>query len=301
MDPIANGVHQLEISSSTNSIIPSKSLDLKKQKTIFGNLSLFDGSPTYKLRRRRASSTSLRRHDNKCRAPVVSNSSSRLAMAAVKAGFTMPQSFTPTVQDYHCPVPECRHLFKRMEHLERHMQALHNFTCTVCGKQFAKSEKLVQHHRLEHQIYDTTTPLNYGDFDDDSSHDGQQHQPQQQQFLQHYQVFQSNNSSGSSSDVSPRHSFDGSRSSGWSAGIPGSVSSSSRCSTLSPMLDEENQVMYSPEPMTTLLSPFKFQPQQQQQHEDVFDFNMDINTIMNDYAPFVDQQYPPFSPDIFGA
>ncbi|KAI8335389.1 STE like transcription factor-domain-containing protein [Chlamydoabsidia padenii] len=42
-------------------VLPSKSLDsntLKKTKTIFGALTLFDGSPTYKQRRRRATSVS---------------------------------------------------------------------------------------------------------------------------------------------------------------------------------------------------------------------------------------------------
>jgi hypothetical protein len=382
MDPIANGVHQLEISSSISSnsttssvlqhnVLPSKSLDsnaLKKTKTIFGNLSLFDGSPTYKLRRRRASSVStsilnpqsqslhggperIRRHD-KChlRTPttnnVVNSSSSRLAMAAVKAGFApnqlMPQQqqFTQP-QDYHCPVPECRHLFKRIEHLERHMQALHTFTCTVCGKQFAKSEKLVQHHRLEHQVYEPATGLNYGDHDDDSSHDGQQrHFLTPRNTTYHTQVL-GHTSTDHGVFTSPRHSFDSSRSSGWSAGIPGSVSSSSRCSTLSPMLDVDfemsdgDKLLYSfyseplrkqeddfssssassPSAPVTLLSPFKLNTEQPHMmasnQENTFDLNMDtamLNTIMNDtyqsiYAPYVDQ-YAPFSPDmniVFGA
>ncbi|CAO3592502.1 unnamed protein product [Absidia cylindrospora] len=47
--------------STKNGVLPSKSLDsnsITKTKTIFGALSLFDGSPTYKQRRRRATSTS---------------------------------------------------------------------------------------------------------------------------------------------------------------------------------------------------------------------------------------------------
>lgn len=263
MDPISNGVNQLEItpslsntshSTSTSSsilqhnhqnnnvVLPSKSLDsnaMKKTKTIFGNLSLFDGSPTYKQRRRRAASVSssalnqphplhitaggpervVRRHD-KChlRTPssatsnngtnssssssshlssnMVNSNSSRLAMAAVKAGFAPNQIIStpppmpmmngnhshgwrqPTQQqqqqDYYCPMPDCRHLFKRPEHLERHMQSLHMFICTVCGKQFPRSENLAQHHRLEHEIqqYDHVSSLSGGgdnNNDDDSS------------------------------------------------------------------------------------------------------------------------------------
>ncbi|GAN09018.1 hypothetical protein MAM1_0238d08540 [Mucor ambiguus] len=360
MDPISNGVNQLEItpslsntshSTSTSSsmlqhnnnssaVLPSKSLDsnaMKKTKTIFGNLSLFDGSPTYKQRRRRAASVSssilnqphplhitaggpervVRRHD-KChlRTPssatagnqnsspsssasshlssnMVNSNSSRLAMAAVKAGFApnqiistpaaaplpppMPmmnanhshgwRSSTTTTtaqqQDYHCPIPDCRHLFKRPEHLERHMQSLHMFICNVCGKHFPRSDHLAQHHRLEHEIqqYDHVSSLSGGgdnNNDDDSSspddyqrnfmfnttygtrQQNQHQQHQQQQMLSHSHQPQDTGFYSNSS----RHSFDDARSTGWSTGISaggsGSMSSShnsSRCSTLSPMLD----------------------------------------------------------------
>ncbi|KAL9559235.1 hypothetical protein MBANPS3_000502 [Mucor bainieri] len=347
MDPIANGVNQLEItpslsntshststsssmlqhnnnsstSTSSSVVLPSKSLDsnaIKKTKTIFGNLSLFDGSPTYKQRRRRAASVSssvlnqphplhitaggpervVRRHD-KChlRTPssattaaaasqnaasaashLVNSNSSRLAMAAVKAGFAPNQIMsTPPMpmmaathshgwrpssqqqqqqqqqqQDYHCPVPDCRHLFKRPEHLERHMQSLHMFVCNVCGKHFPRSDHLAQHHRLEHEVqqYDHVSSLSGGgdsnNDDDSSSPDDyqrsfmfsttygarQQHQ-QHQQVLNHSQQPQDTGFYANSS----RHSFDDARSSGVSAGGSGSMGSSSRCSTLSPMLD----------------------------------------------------------------
>lgn len=349
MDPISNGVNQLEISASLSNtshstsssllqhnVLPSKSLDsnaMKKTKTIFGNLSLFDGSPTYKQRRRRAASVSssvmnsplhvsaggpdrVRRHDkchlrtapssvNHHRTPpnstgnsnklnnsgkppsstsahhlshmnssnVVNSNSSRFAMAAMKAGFAPEQIIsTPTPptpmmnthsqgwpqqqpqqqpQDYYCPIADCRHLFKRPEHLERHMQALHMFfICTVCGKQFPRSEHLAQHHRLEHEIqhYDHVSSLSGGDNDDDSSPDDHtQRHPYlntnnsyqtSQQVLNHHQ----HQTDGNGFYTSPRHSFDGSRSSGWSTAVSESVTSSqcsgtSRCSTLSPMLD----------------------------------------------------------------
>lgn len=338
MDPIANGVHHLDISasvsntsttttsnhllhqnSSNNNVLPSKSLDsntLKKTKTIFGNLSLFDGSPTYKLRRRRASSVSTSllnmhpRNHSKNRtlpsstaangnataathhqSPATSNTS-RLAMAAVKAGFapTLLQPVPPfPTQDYYCPVTDCRHLFKRLEHLERHMQALHTFTCTVCGKQFVKSEKLVQHHRLEHQqVYDTRGPsLNYGDHDDDSSYDGGHH-PQWMSTATRQYPTQQQQQQVLSYSTEQQHVLDGSSRSSWCA------PTYSRSSTLSPMSDS-NKLLYSfysepsslspsPEPMT-LLSPFKLQ-------QLPFDFDM---ALMNDYVPYVDQHYNPYS------
>ncbi|KAI8063087.1 STE like transcription factor-domain-containing protein [Thamnidium elegans] len=316
LDPISHGVDQLEITSSlsnhststTNSLIshsvmPSKSLDsnaMKKTKTIFGNLSLFDGSPTYKQRRRRAASVSssalitttsggperVRRHD-KCHLrtpststhnsnlPTINSNSSRLAMAAVKAGFAPNQIITPptTMQmiqnnhngisnwpttssnhhpvDYLCPVSNCGRLFKRSDHLERHMSYTHAFVCNVCGKHFPHSESLTQHRKLEHELnqndHHASLMSGGGDNNDDdsSSPDDHQHRSynnaayqRRQQVLNH----QGNNSQGDGFHSSPRHSFDGSRSSGWSTGISGAGSTSSsycssRCSTLSPMLD----------------------------------------------------------------
>ncbi|KAG2229310.1 hypothetical protein INT48_005347 [Thamnidium elegans] len=294
--------------STTNSLIshsvmPSKSLDsnaMKKTKTIFGNLSLFDGSPTYKQRRRRAASVSssalitttsggperVRRHD-KCHLrtpststhnsnlPTINSNSSRLAMAAVKAGFAPNQIITPptTMQmiqnnhngisnwpttssnhhpvDYLCPVSNCGRLFKRSDHLERHMSYTHAFVCNVCGKHFPHSESLTQHRKLEHELnqndHHASLMSGGGDNNDDdsSSPDDHQHRSynnaayqRRQQVLNH----QGNNSQGDGFHSSPRHSFDGSRSSGWSTGISGAGSTSSsycssRCSTLSPMLD----------------------------------------------------------------
>lgn len=322
LDPIASGVDQLDISNSQNmlcnSVLPSKSLDsnaIKKTKTIFGNLSLFDGSPTYKQRRRRAASVSssvlspalthplhggaggpdrIRRHD-KCHTRTTSTTasnnnnginshvqhlsigstfnshSSRLAMAAVKAGFapsqiisnaSMPpisnstmlpvasssaQNWQQGTMDYLCPVPTCRRLFKRVDHLERHVNTFHAFVCSICGQQFPHSESLAQ-HRLEHEI--KSEPLGAdANYDDDSSpddHSSNGHRGpssgNSNGFGGVQQTRQGSNNTMMNQNgyYSPRNSFDSSRSSGWSAGISGSISSShcsSRCSTLSPMLD----------------------------------------------------------------
>ncbi|KAI9472300.1 MAG: STE like transcription factor-domain-containing protein, partial [Benjaminiella poitrasii] len=279
IDPIANGVHQLEIISSvsntstassilSHAVMPSQSFDanaMKKTKAIFGNLPLFDGAPTYKQRRRRAASVStsallnsqhllhatttgaggperVRRHD-KCHlrttssatnnngippqtltypphatATMLNNGSSRLALAATKAGFAFPgthqthampaPSLMPTLmttqshggwpgrsqqqQDFYCPLPECGHMFKRQDHLERHIQSLHIFLCTLCGKQFHSAENLTQHHRLEHGLhqYDPAYSLSHDGDDDrdgDSSdnHKYNVYQRSSQQFLNH--------------------------------------------------------------------------------------------------------------------
>ncbi|KAI7901611.1 STE like transcription factor-domain-containing protein [Cokeromyces recurvatus] len=337
IDPISHGVHQLEITSSlsnlshntdshpilSHTIMPSQSVDvnaMKKTKTIFGNLPLFDGAPTYKQRRRRAASVStsllnsqsgiygggperVRRQD-KCHirtasssnhhlppqqaAILMNNGSSRLALAATKAGFgfttnpvppplppplpppppppssTSSSSLIPTLmstttttttfdwtqqqqQEYYCPIPECGHLFKRQDYLERHIQSLHMFLCTLCGKQFHSPENLTQHHRLEHGLhqYDPSRSLSH---DGDDNHDGGStghqnnrrfnsttttYQPNQQQFM---------NQNENRFFSSPHPSFEDSRSSGLSIGITRTASCSSQCSTLSPMTDLDFEI-----------------------------------------------------------
>ncbi|KAI9591174.1 hypothetical protein BDF19DRAFT_344061, partial [Syncephalis fuscata] len=48
---------------------------------------------------------------------------------------------------------ECHRAFMRSEHLKRHISSVHTdskpFTCTEpgCGKMFARSDNLQQHHR----------------------------------------------------------------------------------------------------------------------------------------------------------
>lgn len=279
----------------SHNVLPSKSLDsnaIKKTKAIFGNLSLFDGSPTYKQRRRRAASVSssalitstsggpdrIRRHD-KCHLrtpstqhPTINSHSSRLAMAAVKAGFAPNQIIQPTTTmqmlqhtnipnwssssssssaDYACPLPTCGRLFKIADHLDRHMAAIHSsslFVCNLCGKHFPRSENLALHHRREHEFdhHALNNNNNGGDNnDDDSSSPDDQRNNYNFAYQRRQQVLNHQGNNGTNGDTfysSPRHSFDSSRSSGWSTGVVsgnGSATSnnSSRCSTLSPMLD----------------------------------------------------------------
>ncbi|KAG2213158.1 hypothetical protein INT47_011307, partial [Mucor saturninus] len=364
LDPISHGVDQLEITCSLSSqsntssnsmlshnVLPSKSLDsnaIKKTKTIFGNLSLFDGSPTYKQRRRRAASVSssalitstsggperIRRHE-KCHLrtpstqPTINSHSSRLAMAAVKAGFAPNQIIQPTTMqmiqhtnvpnwstsstsssaDYACPLPTCGRLFKRADHLDRHMAALHSssFVCNLCGKHFPRSENLALHHRREHEFDHHHASFNNngggGDNNDDdsSSPDDQRNSYnlafQRRQVLNHQNGNNNNNSNGDTFYSSPRHSFDSSRSSGWSTGVVsrnGSASnSSSRCSTLSPMLDLDFDMTDIQQPSrstnslnttdsSTVNTSFYQQQQQQQQQNDMYDSSLISNIVRSE-------------------
>src|SRR5258707_8288782 len=52
------------------------------------------------------------------------------------------------VRAFVCPLYSCGRLFKRMEHLKRHMRT-HTmerpFLCPRCGKRFSRSDNLTQH------------------------------------------------------------------------------------------------------------------------------------------------------------
>lgn len=53
---------------------------------------------------------------------------------------------------YTCKVPGCGKLFKRSEHLKRHIRSIHTnekpYVCQVCLKQFSRHDNLNQHMRV---------------------------------------------------------------------------------------------------------------------------------------------------------
>ncbi|KAI8377543.1 STE like transcription factor-domain-containing protein [Radiomyces spectabilis] len=330
---LVDGVDQLDIASPRrgvqhSSVISSKSLDanaIKKTKAIFGNLSLFEGSPSYKQRRRRAASMSssalqqahtmqhamgtggpdrIRRHAN-CHTRTTSSNNtmghsmghppttSRLALAAAAAGFgnkrtgPMPSMNAKIMQSnschplvsrsgkkattdkkeetdcgvYTCSVEGCNRLFRRLEHLDRHLNLHQNeqlFVCSMCGKRFPCSDALTQHYKTHDTAQNELSHADHGNDGDDSSMDDFNPNngvntnytttaaavaaaataapalfAQQQQQQQHHQQQQQ----PSTEFYSPRHSFDSCHSRTSAVSVSSSLCSSSRCSTLSPTLD----------------------------------------------------------------
>ncbi|KAG0243738.1 homeodomain transcription factor ste12 [Mortierella sp. GBA43] len=149
--------------------------------SVFGSFTLFEGSPTYKKRRRRSTATpsllseSIERHADAIHGRGLhsrqgsldfDNDSERyLDGHKDQSGFERPyhhhgsasissmQSIhgsSGSSRSYTCPVPACGRLFKRLEHLKRHWRT-HTlerpYACNVCSKRFSRSDNLAAHRK----------------------------------------------------------------------------------------------------------------------------------------------------------
>ncbi|KAI9029677.1 STE like transcription factor-domain-containing protein [Phycomyces nitens] len=219
-----------------------------KTKQLFGMFSLFEGSPSYKQRRRRATSFSsllgqkqthnpleriqtigsdqIRRHtschyrspsnpifSHMMNDPIYDPPPNRLEVVPIGCGEYYPQerfgskrspelacpsipSFNPAIyrashattlcredgsdseRVFTCPLGSCGRLFKRLEHLKRHMRT-HTmerpYVCHLCGKRFSRSDNLSQ-HRKTHQKLQSKQAKEEGDNDKDGSSFGHNNQ-----------------------------------------------------------------------------------------------------------------------------
>lgn len=73
------------------------------------------------------------------------------------------QELGPYPQKSHsCPIPMCGRLFKRLEHLKRHVRTHTQerpYVCPLCNKAFSRSDNLAQHRRTHEANPDGTMPV----------------------------------------------------------------------------------------------------------------------------------------------
>ncbi|PLB34673.1 sexual development transcription factor SteA [Aspergillus candidus] len=65
-------------------------------------------------------------------------------------------------KSHSCPIPSCGRLFKRLEHLKRHVRTHTQerpYPCPYCNKAFSRSDNLAQHRRIHEAQQDGQPPL----------------------------------------------------------------------------------------------------------------------------------------------
>ncbi|KAL6228863.1 transcription factor steA [Aspergillus navahoensis] len=68
-------------------------------------------------------------------------------------------------KSHSCPIPSCGRLFKRLEHLKRHVRTHTQerpYPCPFCNKAFSRSDNLAQHRRI-HEAQQDGQPLDHED------------------------------------------------------------------------------------------------------------------------------------------
>ncbi|OBZ81798.1 Transcription factor steA [Choanephora cucurbitarum] len=121
-------------------------MDLQKaSSTLFGQFSLFEGSPTYKQRKRRVT-------------PLKKRSTTYETDIKIKPATSTEE--TVPLRHFDCPVPSCGKIFKRLEHMKRHLRT-HTlerpYLCDMCGKRFSRSDNLAQHKKTHERAKPLTT------------------------------------------------------------------------------------------------------------------------------------------------
>ncbi|KAL1625852.1 hypothetical protein SLS56_007170 [Neofusicoccum ribis] len=73
-------------------------------------------------------------------------------------------------KSHSCPIPTCGRLFKRLEHLKRHVRTHTQerpYVCPLCNKAFSRSDNLAQHRRTHEPRQEGDPIVNYSEEEED--------------------------------------------------------------------------------------------------------------------------------------
>ncbi|QSS59385.1 transcription factor steA [Histoplasma capsulatum] len=82
-------------------------------------------------------------------------------------------------KSHSCPIPSCGRLFKRLEHLKRHVRTHTQerpYPCPYCNRAFSRSDNLAQHRRT-HETQQTGQQVVASDSDEDREQEHEEHEP----------------------------------------------------------------------------------------------------------------------------
>ncbi|KAG5942635.1 hypothetical protein E4U53_007206 [Claviceps sorghi] len=121
-------------------------VDLSRHATPLSNL---DGSPALNSMALQPSFGDDMSHDGSFRDPHSGLSGPNGVVRRARSATVMEMAPYPH-KSHSCPIPTCGRLFKRLEHLKRHVRTHTQekpYICTHCSKAFSRSDNLAQHKR----------------------------------------------------------------------------------------------------------------------------------------------------------
>ncbi|OAX78222.1 hypothetical protein ACJ72_07474 [Emergomyces africanus] len=179
-------------------------------------------------------------------------------------------------KSHSCPIPSCGRLFKRLEHLKRHVRTHTQerpYPCPYCNRAFSRSDNLAQHRRTHETQQSGQQVTNYSDEDREQEHE--EHEFGSLRDESPPSSSDSNNHSGSpkhSPNHSPKHSLNNNNNNISNTDHHHRSSNNGSNLYMPPRLVNMANVTSMPPPMVmqsglpTIVAPQMITPQLLQQH-----------------------------------